>query len=102
MKPTKTRREMHNELQEQIQAYLSQGGQVNEIPRGISGRPYATNPLHALFEGHHEDRTPVPDVVAAIEARKKPQLAGRLSPSRPQKKIIYDDFGQPLRWEWVE
>jgi hypothetical protein len=78
------------------------GGQVNEVPRGLSGRPYANGPLVSIFEGtSHEDRTPLPEVVAAIEARKKPQHQ-RLQKPRPRKKVILDDFGQPLRWEWVE
>lgn len=102
MKPTKTRRELHGELEQQIAEYLGTGGQVNEVPRGLSGRPYAQGPLVSIFEGtSHEDRTPLPDVVAAIEARKKPQHQ-RLHKPRPRKKVILDDFGQPLRWEWVE
>ncbi|ACE83142.1 hypothetical protein [Cellvibrio japonicus] len=103
MKPTKTRRELHNELEEQVREYLRTGGKVNEVPRGLSGRPYAQSPLISIFEGtSHEDRTPVPEVVAAIEARKKPQAPARQRKPRPHKRVILDDFGQPLRWEWVE
>ena len=103
MKPTKTRRELHDEVQQQINDFLNQGGAVNEVPRGLSGRPYSTGPLISIFEGQgHEDRTPLPDVVAAIEARRKPQLPNKHHKLRPRKKVILDDFGQPLRWEWVE
>ena len=102
MKPTKTRRELHDEVQQQIDDFLNQGGAVNEVPRGLSGRPYSNAPLISIFEGQgHEDRTPVPDVVAAIEARRKPQIV-KPHKLRPRKKVILDDFGQPLRWEWVE
>jgi hypothetical protein len=102
IKPTKTRRQLHQELEEQVQQYLNEGGQVNEVPRGLSGRMDNNGPLVVLFEGgSHEDRTPVPDVVAAIEARKKPSLT-KSRKLRPRKKVILDDFGQPLRWEWVE
>lgn len=102
IKPTKTRRQLHQELEEQVRQYLNEGGKVNEVPRGFSGRMDNNGPLVVLFEGNsHEDRTPVPDVVAAIEARKKPLLT-KPKKSRPRKKIILDDFGQPLRWEWVE
>lgn len=102
MKPTKTRRELHQELDQQVNDFLSQGGTVDEVPRGLSGRPYAQGPLVAIFEGQsHEDRTPLPDVVAAIEARKKPQAPSKYKP-RPKKKVILDDFGQPIRWEWIE
>lgn len=103
MKPTKTRRELHAELQAQIDSFLQQGGNVHEVPRGTSGRPYANSPLATLFEGqNHEDRTPIPEIVAAIEARRKPNTPTKGYKPRPKKKVILDDFGQPLRWEWVE
>ncbi len=103
IKPTKTRRQLHQELEAQIQEFLVQGGQVNEVPRGLSGRPDANGPLVSIFDGSsQEDRTPLPEVVAAIEARKKPQLLQKTKKPRPRKRVILDDFGQPLRWEWVE
>lgn len=103
IKPTKTRRQLHKELEQQVQEFLIHGGQVNEVPRGLSGRPDANGPLISIFDGtSQEDRTPLPEVVAAIEARKKPQLPPKPKKLRPRKKVILDDFGQPLRWEWVE
>lgn len=103
IKPTKTRRQMHQELEEQVRQYLDNGGHVNEVPRGMSGRMDTNSPLVVLFEGaSHEDRTPLPDVVAAIEARKKPSSLLKPKKPKPRKKVILDDFGQPLRWEWVE
>lgn len=102
MKPTKTRREMHQELEQQVADYLNSGGKVLEVARGISGRADAQGPLVTIFDGQsHEDRTPLPEVVAAREARKKPQT-GKPHKPRPRKRIVLDDFGQPLRWEWVE
>lgn len=103
IKPTKTRRQLHQEMEQQVQEFLHKGGHVNEVPRGLSGRLDANGPLISIFDGNsQEDRTPLPEVVAAIEARKKPQLAQKLKKTRPRKKVILDDFGQPLRWEWVE
>ncbi|MGV8834623.1 hypothetical protein [Cellvibrio sp.] len=103
IKPTKTRRQLHQELEQQVQEFLHKGGHVNEVPRGLSGRLDANGPLISIFDGtSQENRTPLPEVVAAIEARKKPQLAHKLKKPRPRKKVILDDFGQPLRWEWVE
>jgi hypothetical protein len=105
MKPTKTKRELREELSRQINDYLGHGGAVKEVPRGISGRENANAPLVSIFDGQSaEDRTPVPEVVAAIEARRKPQPPVHKSnrKPRPRKKVILDDFGQPLRWEWVE
>ena len=104
MKPTKTKRELRDELNQQMNEFLNHGGAVNEVPRGLSGRENANGPLVSIFEGHSsEDRTPVSDVVAAIEARRKPGTPPKtMRKSRPRKKVILDDFGQPLRWEWVE
>lgn len=105
MKPTKTKRQLREELNQQMSEYLTQGGAVNEVPRGLSGRENANAPLVSIFDGHSaEDRTPLPEVVAAIEARRKPQTPLHKSARklRPRKKIILDDFGQPLRWEWVD
>lgn len=103
IKPTKTRRQMHQELEAQTREFLTHGGQVNEVPRGLSGRADTNGPLISIFDGNgQEDRTPLPEVVAAIEARKKPQLPQKTKKNRPHKKVILDDFGQPLRWEWVE
>jgi hypothetical protein len=49
----------------------------------------------------------VPEVVAAIEERRKAML--KRTPQRKRsrlpktrKKTIYDDFGEPLRRVWIE
>ncbi len=105
MKPTKTKREIREELDRQTDQYLSQGGAVEQVPQGLSGREDMRAPLVSIFHGQPpEDRTPLPDIVAAIEARKHPAPATRShrGKPRPKKRVILDDFGQPLRWEWVE
>jgi len=103
MKPTKTRRELHQELDQQVEEFLRNGGAVHEVPRGLSGRPYAQTPLVSIFEGtSQEERTPLPEVVAAIEAHRHPSTPAKPEHKKPRKKVILDDFGQPLRWEWVE
>jgi hypothetical protein len=78
---------------------------VAEIERGISGRDSAQGPLKSETMGFGEpktDRTYVPEVVAALEARKQKPAVSKAKPRRPRKKLIYDDFGEPLRWEWVD
>ncbi len=105
MKPLTTKADMRRELDDQIEAFLREGGQVNEIPRGLSGRDSSNGPLpNPPFVGEEprEGRTYVNDVVAAIEARRKPPAPVKPKPRRPRKKIIYDDFGEPLRWVWEE
>lgn len=104
MKPTKTKREIRDELEQQMNEYLHKGGAVNSVPQGLSGREGASGPLTPIFTGQGtEDRTLLPGVVAAIEARRKPGAFGKSNRRpRPKKRVILDDFGQPLRWEWVE
>jgi len=84
---------------------------VQQVERGISGRDAAEGPLKAppLAEGEapRGERTYVPEVVAAIEQRKQGMNKSRQnSPTgrrkKPRKIIIYDDFGEPLRWQWEE
>jgi len=104
----KTKEEQRRELEQALQAYLQQGGQVEHVPSGISGRVDHNRALPHVFEKSStpQTRTPLDSVVAAIEQRRK--LRGEIAPARsaaakkPRKKMIYDDFGQPLRWEWEE
>lgn len=101
-----TKANIRTEIDQQILDFLEQGGKVNEIERGISGRENANGPQRPdnnAFQQPKAERTYVPEVIAAIDARRnqKPEKK-KTGQSRPKKKIIYDDFGEPLRWEWVE
>lgn len=103
--------DLRRELDRQIDMYLREGGAVQTIPRGISGRAPDAGPLPAapFFSSdsspgeNKEKRTYLVDVIAAIEARRKPQPTRKTLPRRrPRKKFIYDDFGEPIRWVWEE
>lgn len=93
-----------------MQSFLSDGGHVNEVPRGISGKNPGDAPVYLsrrLFSEPPASRTYVPEVVAAIEARRQKAVARTPAPRRsrlpkPRRKVIYDDFGEPLRKVWVE
>ncbi len=103
MKPTKTKREIREEMDRQMRDYLAHGGAVNEVPQGMSGREDNRAPSVSIFHGQSpENRTLLPEVVAAIEARRRPPLLAKNHKPRPKKRVILDDFGQPLRWEWIE
>lgn len=104
MKPLKTKDQVRAEIEKQIDTYIDHGGAVTAVDRGISGREVTTAPPTPVnFDGPKTDRTPVNDVVAAIESRRKPTPAPKASRRRsPKRKMVLDDFGQPLRWEWVE
>ncbi len=105
MKALPTKAQIRHEMEQQLQDYLARGGQVISVARGVSGRIDGNNQGSRPFvEQSRDSRTPVVDVVATIEARKKTKS---LPPSvnrtkRPRKKMLYDDFGEPLRWVWVD
>ena len=110
MKKIITKADIRAHLEKEMSRFLDKGGQVEEIPRGLSGRESGQSmmqPSRRLFIEPSIERTPIPEVVAAIEARRKPALKRTPAPKRtrlPQRrqKTIYDDFGEPLRRVWVE
>jgi hypothetical protein len=100
-----TKRQIRSQIDQQIDDYLKQGGQVEQVDQGVSGRDSTTGPTNQniSFDQPKQARTYIPEVIAALDERKKPKVAARQKrKTKPRKKIIYDDFGEPLRWEWVE
>jgi len=109
LKKPVSKADIRHELVREIERFLLQGGSVDEIPVGISGKNPDDPPLYLnrrLFVEPRTPRTLIPEVVAAIDARRlekfrrKPQHKRRLP--NPRRKIIYDDFGEPLRRVWQE
>ena len=109
LKKLTTKADIRDELFEETQRFLKDGGAVNEIAQGISGKNPGDPAVflnRTLFAEPKTPRTPVPEVVAAIEARRiqkmrhKPRFKSRTA--SPQRKVIYDDFGEPLRRIWQE
>ncbi len=104
IKIPKSKRHQRNELDSQIEDYLDQGGEVNEVARGVSGRIDMTQALPHVFEKKEtpETRTSVNEVIDTLDERRKPKSHENTKNQQkrtPKKVIIYDDFGQPLRWE---
>ncbi|MFV8816617.1 hypothetical protein [Haliea sp. E17] len=102
--------ELRAELESATEHFLQKGGQVQQIPNGTSGKG-PDDPLlflnQRLFTEPKSERTPVPEVIAAIEARRRERFKRSPEPKRsrlprPRRKVIYDDFGEPLRKVWVE
>ena len=110
MKKPVSKDDLRADLEQQTQRFLSGGGSVEDVPRGKSGNDPLTAPVflsRQLFLEPRAERTLVPEVVAAIEERRKAMLKRtpqrkRSRLPRPRKKVIYDDFGEPLRRVWVE
>ena len=105
--------ELRRQLQRQMETYLANGGEVSEVPRGASGRDNADGPIRSnsfvpnqTQQVSPEDKLPLNNVIQSIEARRKANTtrskSSKTDKPRPRRKMIYDDFGEPLRWEWVE
>ena len=109
MKKPVSKADIRDKLRRQTERFLRQGGDVNKIPQGASGKDASDPPLflnRQLFAEPKVTRTPVPEVVAAIESRRRHKHrhkpAVKTKATRPKRKIIYDDFGEPLRKIWLD
>jgi len=110
LKKPVSKEDVRAELLQETERFLDRGGEVENIPRGVSGKNPGDPPLflnRRLFIEPPAPRTPIPEVVAAIEARRgltmrRRPVAKRSRLPQTRRKIIYDDFGEPLRRVWVE
>lgn len=105
MKRPIDKKDIRRDLESQVDAFLREGGQIKPIERGETGldrnKPWS-NPFQS-GQSHEppKERTPVPEVVAAIESRKHKENR-KVKNKGPRKVWIYDDFGEPVRWVWKE
>ena len=110
VKKLPTKAELREQLERETLSFLNHGGAVDQIPRGATGN----DPQNALafrsgglFTQPRAERTFVPEVVAAIEARRQERFKPRSVQKRTRlpktrRKILYDDFGEPIRKVWVD
>ncbi|MFV0478565.1 MAG: hypothetical protein ACK5ME_12140 [Parahaliea sp.] len=108
MKKPVSKSDLRADIEQAMAAYLREGGQIENIPRGLSGiAPASTPPAYLstpLFSQPKTPRTLVPEVVAAIEARRKKPIHNNDSNHKHRathRRVIYDDFGEPLRKVWI-
>lgn len=106
MKRPFTKKELQAQLERQVKAYLEHGGNIEQIQRGESGLDHAKpwiNPFTNSEQESKKTRTPVPEIVAAIDARKTKSVSqAPKNTKHPRKKWILDDFGEPVRWVWSD
>lgn len=102
MKAVKSKAQERLEIERQINLYLQQGGKVDAVQRGVSGRDVGAYKLPPIsFEQSKETRTPLVEQIRAIEARRSRRPTPKtLKHKRPRRVLITDDFGEPLRWSW--
>lgn len=100
MKPIITKAQMREQLEQAMAEYHTKGGEVKDVPRGLSGMTDNVNIFAQGFSrSHQQARTPVSEAVKALEARKHPEKPKN---RRPKRVLIKDDFGEPLRWVWED
>lgn len=111
MKTLPTKADLRREIDAHVRDFIEHGGEVQQVERGISGWEPGQKPLESFRrqfqpadERPREPRTPVPEVVAAIEARRNPPRPEkqRRRKAEPQRKPVLDDFGEPIRWVWTD
>jgi len=100
---------LRRELETATEQFLRRGGEVRQVPSGTSAWDPGTRPppSRPLFTEPSDPRTPVSDVVARLEARReamrsKRRITPRKRSERARRRVIYDDFGEPLRHVWDE
>ena len=108
MKRPISKADIRKDIDKQVIDFLKKGGEVAPIQRGLSGRINPDGPIKTdLIDTKQpkEGRTYVPEVIAAMDARRNVKATppkAKSQQSRRRKKVIYDDFGEPLREIWVD
>lgn len=96
-------------LERQIKEFTERGESIQSIPKGVSGRDSVNGPLKPetwQLEKSKGDRTYLNEVVEKLDNRRgaptTKQIRSKDGKTRQRKRLIYDDFGEPLRWVWVD
>lgn len=105
-KSVKSKAQTRKEIESQIENFIRKKGEIEQVEMGKSGlQDGKYNTSHVGFIEPKKDRTPLNHVVAAIQQRKaekKTPPAPIRKPRQPKKKVIYDDFGEPIRYVWED
>ena len=101
-----SKKSLRRELRKKTEEFLDKGGEIKKCQLGETGEPADQPRAKSVFVSPSpiKSRTYVNDMVARIDERKRKKSTKKLSkaPKRPTKKVIYDDFGEPLREVWVD
>ena len=103
MKHLITKAEKRASLSDEVAKFFQDGGTVDEVQQGVSGRD---NPAQAilpvLFGEKSMQRTDARGALKAIDDRKRQSLEKKPSIKKAKKVPVYDDFGEILRWVWED
>ena len=98
--------DLRNDLDRDIEPFLAKGGRIVNIEAGETALESRVAPLRTpIFNEPRTSRTPLDDVVATLDERRKAQskrLPKRGLKPQPKKRVIYDDFGEAVRTVWSE
>ncbi|WP_419811303.1 hypothetical protein [Bacterioplanoides sp.] len=101
-----SKNDVRDQINQEVEDFLRKGGEVKELARGETGLVNGRYNDRSLgFEKPKEERTPVEHVLNDIDQRRQENrkpVKKSATVKRPRKKIIYDDFGEPLRVIWED
>ena len=102
-----SKKTLRKELQSKTKEFLSKGGKIQHCDRGETGEPAGQPRSRSVFVSPSsvKTRTYLNDVVSKLDSRKKKNkqpLKPKQPTPKPKKKIVYDDFGEPVREVWID
>jgi hypothetical protein len=93
--------EKRESLTSAVDQFFKDGGKVDEVQQGVSGRENPTQAiLPVLFGEKSMTRTDARPALKAIDARKQQSFVKNAPIKKAKKVPVYDDFGEILRWVW--
>ncbi|ODS22464.1 hypothetical protein AB835_14020 [Candidatus Endobugula sertula] len=99
----KTKADIRKELADKVRRFLSAGGEIEKVQQGVSGKEIGVNiDSQVIFCQEKQSRTPVTNELNSLDARKHKKKSNPVKSPQPKRRIIYDDFGEPLREVWDE
>ena len=98
----KTKQEIRREMERQVWRFIDNGGRIQQVQRGISGYDIsqALKQSLAFTLSEKQPRTALTDIIKQLDQRKIKSKPASPVRKQPGKKIIYDDFGEPVREVW--
>ena len=102
-----SKKTLREELHSKTKDFLSKGGEIQRCDPGETGEPLDKPRSKSVFvsPSNLKTRTYLNDLVSKLDSRKKKRkktAEPKKAVVRPRKKIIYDDFGEPVREIWVD
>ena len=100
-----SKRILRQDILRKTEEYLSRGGEIKKYRAGESAARADIPRKKAEFVGPSLSyQNDLNEVILAIDKRRTNLRNAPSVPSRstPRKKVIYDDFGEPLREVWIE